>query len=500
MKQAFAAFLFFLVFWASTGGCFRTEKTKKDLDRIGVMGKWMTDSSSRVRIFHGFNAVNKGFPWYPENLLNETKLQLYKSWGFNAVRLGTMWTGAMPNKGGFNETYIGILQEIIKKLSKYGIYALLDMHQDVLSTKYGAYDGAPRWVIDALPPSPHPYPWPLKNISQWAEGYLAEATGRGFQGIYDNTAHARDYYIQFWKKIASTFKGNTAVIGYELINEPWAGDIYSDPLLLLPGEAGTRNLLRLYDLVNNAVRKIDNTTLLFYEPVTWGMVFEGGVFGSGFNRVPGGDAYRDKSILSYHYYCWAFEFGTTSIPQGLKRVICDKLLGPKVFETITKDLQKTGGGSFLTEFGECEPDGNPNSTQTVECNFVMSQTDKHLQSWTYWDSQFFDATGNVNWNIAKAFARPYARAIAGVPTLMNFDPRTKIFNMTYTLNTAIKGPTEIIAPRLQYPMGVNILVSPPDMSFSYDKSTGLILITPKPPQVANGTHVVVCLSQTTRTK
>ena len=28
------------------------------------------DESGRVRIFHGFNAVNKGFPWYPEQMSN----------------------------------------------------------------------------------------------------------------------------------------------------------------------------------------------------------------------------------------------------------------------------------------------------------------------------------------------------------------------------------------------------------------------------------------------
>ena len=32
------------------------------------------------------------------------------------------------------------------------------------------------------------------------------------------------------------------MLGYEVLNEPWAGNIYQDLSLLLPGVAGSRNL------------------------------------------------------------------------------------------------------------------------------------------------------------------------------------------------------------------------------------------------------------------
>ena len=34
----------------------------------------------------------------------------------------------------------------------------------------------------------------------------------------------------------------------------------------------------------------------------------------------------------------------------------------------------------------------------------------------------------------KALSRTYARAIAGTPTAMNFDPETGVFQLTYILN------------------------------------------------------------------
>jgi hypothetical protein len=50
------------------------------------------------------------------------------------------------------------------------------------------------------------------------------------------------------------------------------GDIYKDPFLLLPGEAGQKDLSLLYDAIVPAIREVDSNTLIFYEPVTWGMV------------------------------------------------------------------------------------------------------------------------------------------------------------------------------------------------------------------------------------
>jgi len=57
---------------------------------------------------------------------------------------------------------------------------------------------------------------------------------------------------------------------YELINEPWAGNVFAHPTLLLPGNAGSKNLQPTYDKVANAIRSVDANTQIFYEPVTWG--------------------------------------------------------------------------------------------------------------------------------------------------------------------------------------------------------------------------------------
>ena len=58
------------------------------------------------------------------------------------------------------------------------------MHQDVMSSNFGHYDGIPKWVVDALPPAKHPFPWPFQRPpSPWAMGYLTEAVGNAFQQV-----------------------------------------------------------------------------------------------------------------------------------------------------------------------------------------------------------------------------------------------------------------------------------------------------------------------------
>ena len=66
--------------------------------------------------------------------------------------------------------------------------------------------------------------------------------------------------------------------------------------------------------------------------------FSGKYFGSGFEHVPGGADYRDRSVLSYHYYCFLLEVypvpGNSTIP-FFKRVVCDDIEGPAVFRSIS---------------------------------------------------------------------------------------------------------------------------------------------------------------------
>jgi endoglycosylceramidase len=134
------------------------------------------DESGRQVVFHGVNAVFKQAPWLPlpnasapfNASLNENDFQLLSGWGFNFVRLGAMWPGLMPwNASLPDPSYLQALDEIVSLARKYGIFVLLDLHQDLLSPFFCG-EGAPDYLVprpDLIAKFPLPIGMPYKTVS-----------------------------------------------------------------------------------------------------------------------------------------------------------------------------------------------------------------------------------------------------------------------------------------------------------------------------------------------
>ena len=43
-------------------------------------------------------------------------------------------------------------------------------------------------------------------------------------------------FVLFWTHVAERFADNPYVLGYEIMNEPWCGNTWQEPDLLIPGE------------------------------------------------------------------------------------------------------------------------------------------------------------------------------------------------------------------------------------------------------------------------
>ena len=114
------------------------------------------DSLGRERYFHGMNAVVKGPPWHPKidefdpyTSLTDEDFKIMQEMGFTVIRLGFMWAGFEPTRGVFNMTYLSVMKSIAAKAAKYGIYTLIDMHQDVFSEKFCG-EGVPGWAVESF--------------------------------------------------------------------------------------------------------------------------------------------------------------------------------------------------------------------------------------------------------------------------------------------------------------------------------------------------------------
>lgn len=459
----------------------------------------LVDSLGREVFFHGTNVVVKEFPWHPEvegfsdGTFSEQDMKLLKSLGLNVVRLGFMWPGLEPTRGKYNETYLQVMQHIVTLSAKYGIYVLLDMHQDAFSRML-CVEGLPTWAVNTGNAKGFPEPLhepfvldPKTGMPSdedcakflWSDYYFTEATSVAFQNLYNNTDGLLDSWAAFWAKTASSFKNFSNVIGYELINEPWAGDIYADPLLIVPKVADRMNLGPVYEVLSKAIRKHDDKHCIFFEGVTWDD------FGVGFNSVPGGDEYRNRSVLSYHYY----------IPPSIEVI--------ENFEVRKADLERLQCGGMLTEFHT--------TVGEIETMFeTMNTADIYLQSWIGWDYKAYhpsrpslkgdrccplwNGTG-LNQIFVQNTTRTYPQAVAGNTVKFSFDLSSKEFVLVYEVSETCHSTESVVYlnEAVHYPLGYSVTVTPASVKWSSIEEN--LLVFNHPGSTPPGSSVMITINK-----
>lgn len=481
-------FVLFLAFIAVVSASL----SKVQLKPIGDDGSkiFVEKSTGRQVFFHGINAIVKGFPYVPladeweiDVSLSEKDHGTLASLGINVYRLGTMWPGAEPDQGNFNSTYFEELRKIISSAENHGIYSLLDMHQDVLSEKYCG-EGIPRWaavttISDPSKEFPSPLSDPFSAVASdgyptrqdcakfgWPSYYQTRACSSAFESLYSNSSGILDAWGNFWVQVAKELGNQNTVLGYELINEPWAGDIFAHPSLIIPSVADKMRLQPAYDYLAPRIKSVDPETLIFFAGVTWDDIVP-----VGFEHPPGGDGNADTSVFAFHYY---------NPPNGPL---------PVYFHQRVKDAKRLQVGAFITETM------TPTRGHTDDDDGFVAMADAadaHLLSWASWEYKAFcretdqslqsdsqqadygacktgyggrdlwNDDGTLNEEIARRLARTYAQKISGQAQSVHYNHSTAAFTLIYRVDTSINAPTEIFAQQsLNYPNGMNIQILPP---------------------------------------
>ena len=504
------------------------------LRQVATQERMFVDSDGRQRFFHGINAVVKGPPWIPSvegfnanTSLSQHDFSLLAGMGLNLVRLGVMWPGLEPQQGQFSAEYLDVVDWIVTQAGLNGIYTLFDMHQDLLSERFCG-EGIPLWAVqlildspDAPPAMAHSFPVPVSsspfpssdymsmNISNnnnnnnnnntiiiptrqacarhaWSDYYFSEADSAAFQLLY-----SQQNITQLWGRalgeLAARFSGRPEVLGIELINEPWAGDIYASPPLLLPGVADLRTLQPAYQVVAAEVRARDDAVLLFFEGTTWSDL------GFGFTEVPGGPAYANLSVVAFQYY------------------VPPQLPGSEEFDFFAhiENARQLQCGYMLTEFGGVE--------YTRDFVQVARAADDNLLSWAVWEWKPYceetaatlrgpsqDAAfgacktgyGGISWQQGqdgvwdvvpleqRALARAYPLAVAGNVSAMSFalDPATFApgpFTLSFALDLACQLPTQIYISEAVYFANFSVAILPPSAAkYSHLTGSNFVYIIP----------------------
>ncbi|KAJ3406686.1 hypothetical protein HDU80_010704 [Chytriomyces hyalinus] len=431
-------------------------------------GALFVDEVGRSRIFHGTNVVFKAWPYVPDIRpdalpkfsFNDIDVAILRNHSTTAIRLGVMWAGVEPERGVFNQTYLDIMKSIVSMCSDAGIYVLLDFHQDIFSERFCG-EGVPLWAANprsgrfAFPfPLDKAYPVDERGIPSqedchrhdWATYQATPPVSEAYQRLYDNYDGYRDAFVEYWKLVAKEMLPFKNVLGYDLINEPWNGNIGKDPSLSSPIVANRKNLQPFYDVIAEGIRTVDPNAIIFFESVT---TIQKTV---GFQRVPGGSDFASKSVLSYHYY------STVQKQYNLRDTI-----GFRVNQAA--ELQC---GSMLTEFEMGNGDGADHGSNVPAVINTARDADSYFMSYTGWEYTNYvpmtgtnngirnPETGAVRPGMAAAFSRTYAHAIAGTPTFMEFIDETGEFTLrfTYSGGRGLAGVTEIRTNfGIHYPQG-----------------------------------------------
>ena len=198
------------------------------MEKITVNNNYFKDEYNRERIFNGINICDKGifngksrdytYEW------EEGRARKLKENGLNLVRLGITWDALEPQMDFYNEKYLDAIEKIMDDCAENDVYVYLDMHQDLFSGfGNGPGDGAPDW---ACLKDGYEYKLP-KYI--WGEGYyFNKAVKRCFDNFWDNKpltngTGVQDKYIELWAMLAKRFGNHPALMGFDIMNEPYIG-------------------------------------------------------------------------------------------------------------------------------------------------------------------------------------------------------------------------------------------------------------------------------------
>ena len=428
------------------------DETLKLPERLHREGRWLVDNENRIVLLHGVNAVWKLAPYAPPATaegFTAADADWLLAHGFNAVRLGTLFAGVMPQRGVIDAAYLQQIDRVLQLLAARGIWVLLDFHEDMYNERFQG-EGFPAWAVydDGVP----------LLLKLGFPGNLFEpATSIAYDNFWNNHAGLWDQYRAAWRAVAAKWAGQDHLMGYELINEPWPGTRY--PLCLPPlGCPGfdEQQLQGLQDHARAGIREVDASNLVWFEPLV--------LLNYGAPTYLGAkQAVADSNLgFSWHLYC--------SLP-ALSQLHLNKLSCP-ILDTLVsgaaaKGATRLGAASLVTEFGATD-----DSTELVSTTTTF---DAQLLGWMYWAyKNWHDPTtsgsgvqglfaddanlGSVKTAKLDLLERAYPQATAGKPLALSFDPTSAVFSYRYAPRSAA-APTDIYLPALHYPHGYSVGVS-----------------------------------------
>lgn len=420
-------------------------------------GTWVTDSRGRAVILHGLNQVYKVAPYTPaHDGFGDDDAAFLAANGFDVMRIGVIWSAVEPRPGRYDDAYLASVARTVRTLAAHGIVSLLDFHQDLYNEAFQG-EGAPAWAVQdgGLPNPALGFPGnyfanPAANHA-W-DAFWANAPASDGVGL-------QDHYAKAWAHVASRFRSNPNVLGYELLNEPWPGTTWQPCLTPLVGcPAFDQRLTGFYQRVDTAIRRVDRTHTVWIEP----------------NVISAEADANNVAAIRDSHLGWAFHDYCPTLAELQVNLLCPQLDGATVAAAERYGSQHHVP-TLMTEFGATQDHDN-----LAE---MVALADTSMLGWTEWAYTGNDKTStspdgqalvldpakpptgaNVLTDKLKALAEVYPKAVAGTPTSYSF--ADGVFRLVYrTARVSGHGSfpagaeTDVAVPRIQYPHGYQVAVT-----------------------------------------
>jgi endoglycosylceramidase len=427
-----------------------------DVPQLRRDGRWLVDQHGRVVIVHGVNLVWKHDPYVPPKApdgFTQADAEWLAEHGFNGARLGTLWVGVQPTgPDEVDAAYFRSWQRIMGDLAERGIWMQLDFHQDQWNE---VYDGAgmPDWAtkrpspFNLLPPANAPFPmgyWTPEQSTMWDELWA------GKHGTLDAWANA-------WKVVAKRWKDQPYSMGYDLMNEPWAGrEALVDCLSTGCPSTYKQELQPAMAKALGKIREADPDNIVWFEPE---QLSGGRATPTSFTAVPG----EEQLGFSWHNYCPQVFFESQGIP-GQDVEQC-KSYNAEIHGRRATETNRMNAVGLMSEFAATD------NVRAIEIDTAAA--DDHLLGWMHWAYKGWsdlatadpaqgmftdDADLSTTKPKVRTLVRTYPQATCGTPGDLSFDPETGAFQYTYEAGTC-DAPTEIFVSPLHYPDGHDVEVT-----------------------------------------
>ena len=462
----------------------------------------------RYVIFHGVNVVVKLPPFIPDTetfdpyiSFTDEDIQILKRLGINLVRLGIIWESIEYSEGEYNSTHLEKMSEIVDKLEKNDIYVIIDAHQDMFSRLFCG-EGTPKFYTEKLsytkdcntnlisrffgllnaciPLSKYNWNYDDKGFPKIedcvADSFIDYHKCPELMSIYDsffkNQNGVLDAFVGFWKFVADKFKGRKNVLGYDIWNEPWASNLWTDLKSLIPGYIDNKILIDFYSHVDEGISQIDPDYTMLFQPIPFPdtLPLFGGQALSTFSRAPVNTTIR-KQMFNVHSYCCAADQNVCK--DGEPKVAdynrCSSFHDRKL-ETNKKQAGNIGVPLIVTEFGAC----SSSKACYLEMLGFEKAADKYLISWAYWmyksyndhtttaaegQEGIFNDDGTIQNMKEKALTRTYILYYQGIPKEFVFNDNTKEFNAKFQYDKSINKPSLLyINKDLYYKKGYKLKI------------------------------------------